>query len=128
MRETVDTSKTKIIPEGEYIFTVDGVPEQIKLPKEKGGGSFRIWKLKYFNMNRGAEVIGSVIFFGNSEGYHDILKAMGGVEESPIKVTWEDEEVHGKKFSAKITHGIRKDGKPQEIFSDVKAVTTENWG
>ena len=125
MRENTVTSTIKLIPEGEYIFCVDGVPEKTIL--KDGKGYFRVWKLKYLNLERGAEEIGSVLFFGNSPGYHAILLAVGGEEVSPSEVTWEDTEVHGKKFSAKITHGTRKDGKPQEIFSDVKAINAANW-
>ena len=68
MEETTNTSKNQRIPVGEYIFTVDGSPEKREVAG--GKGSFRLWKLKYFNFDRGVEVIGSVLFFGNSPGYH----------------------------------------------------------
>ncbi len=124
--ETTNTSKFKLIPQGEYIFSVDGIPQKREVTG--GKGSFRLWSLKYFNLEQGKETINSVIFFGNSPSYHDILLAVGGVEVSPDEVKWDDESVHGRKFSATITHEKNeKNGRVQEVFSDVKAVTEKDW-
>lgn len=126
MKEVTNTSKFKLIPEGDYIFVVDGKPQKREV--NNGKGFFRIWSLRYFNLEERREIIGSVIFFGNSPSYHEILIAVGGVETSEVEVEWDDESVAGKRFSATITHEKNeKLNRVQEIFSDVKAVTEKDW-
>lgn len=126
MEEITNTSRNQKIPAGEYYFTVDGIPQKREVTG--GKGSFRLWNLKYFNLEQGVEKIGTVLFFGNSPGYHEILIAVGGVEVSPEEIKWDDELVHGKKFSAKITHEKNeKTGRVQEVFSNVKGVDENNW-
>ena len=114
-RETTNTSKFQLLPEGEgYQMTVVGVPE--KRRSKSGKCTFRVWKFKT-SLNGTERTINKIFFAWDSK---DLLLAVGGQEISQDQIEWDDEQVAGRTFICDIRHEEDEQGNMREVFENIQ--------
>ena len=98
MRESTDTNRFTLFPEGHYRFAVIGRPEKFKTAS--GKGTYRKWIFTTFEEGN-IKTFKTVMFPWES---NELLIALGGVVTGPGVVDWDDEEVDKKEFEADVVH------------------------
>jgi len=116
MQHKTNTSQFKLLDEGEYFFTVAGVPE--KRRTKDGKGEFFIWKFDYYTDQK--RTFRTVLL---PSQMNELLLILGGVETEPDVIEWDDEKVVGKSFMCNVIHEEGSDGKTRERIVDIKGDT-----
>jgi hypothetical protein len=112
VRETTNTERFELFPEGQYKFTVVGKPEKIKTGKT----SYRKWIFSYEGYNGNLRKVSFIIFPWESE---ELLLAVGG---NKVKggVDWDDDQVDGKVIEADVVHEADNRGTTRAKIKNVK--------
>ena len=116
MRETTDTAKFEMMPEGHYIFTISKVPEKLKSQAtQKIYYKFEFETVVQGKIKKHIEVFMPWLA-------SELLKALGATEIEPNKFEWDREAVMGKEIEADLVHELdRKD--PNKKWPKLKNIT-----
>jgi hypothetical protein len=98
MRERTEVAR-KIFPEGTYTFTVLSC-EKFRTVKS----TYRKWKFQTTVDGELSQLWVNIFPWESKE----LLLALGGAEEEDKSITWDDEEVIGKKITATVYHAPDK--------------------
>ena len=74
----------ELFPEGQYDFTVSKKPEKRRM---ESGRTYRLWE--FTTIVDGASIKYTTVMFPNTSRL--LLMALGGVEERPGEIEWDDE-------------------------------------
>lgn len=121
VRQTTNTSGFSLYPECTVILKVTKVV--LKSKKDDESVKFYVWSFDTLQAdNESIENELQFLFFSSQMG--ELLAALGGVEITPGKYDWDDEEVIGKCVRAKIVHEIIK-GNTKHTIKEIEAYTEE---
>lgn len=108
MKETIE--RYPRLEDGDYVFTVVGVPEKVFTPSGK--------PMRNFTFNYNGEKTFKFRLF--PQAYTPIVLVIGGVAVGG-KVDWDDETVDGKTFSCTLKTVRSKDDKYENyVFENCK--------
>ena len=121
VKQQTRTDGFPIYPECTCVLKISGV--KLKSKKDDESVKFYIWDFDLL-MSDNEELENELQFLFFSSQMGDLLAAVGGVESSPGKYDWDDEEVIGKSVRAKIVHEIFK-GQTKHTLKEIEAYEEE---
>lgn len=118
MRDRIDPNENSfMLKEGEYLFEIYEVSSRVKTAKSH----YRTWKFNTV-INGETEQIW-INYFPFTVG--ELLLVLGYEQDKNGYFDWDDEEVIGKKFIAKLTYEL-VEGKNYPRLSNFKSVETSS--
>lgn len=120
-KQSTRTDGFPLYPECTCVLKVTSVV--LKSKKDDESVKFYVWSFDLM-MSDNEELENELQFLFFSSQMGELLEALGGVETTPGKYDWDDEEVVGKCVRANIVHEIFK-GQTKHMLKEIEAYEEE---